>query len=184
MDAVEVVKSSLPAPGLLSLEGLDQMKNLVVVRVSSKETPQCPACLSSRVSYHSRYDRHILDLPWQGRPVQIRLQTRRFRCRNADCQRKIFAECVPAIACARAHESSRLREIVGVVGYALGGRPAARLLKQLGIDRSADTVLRRVKARAHGTENVRPYGCWESTIGPGASSNATVLCSWTWNSLK
>jgi transposase len=148
MDAVEVVKSSLPAPGLLSLEGLDQMKNLVVVRVSSKETPQCPACLSSRVSYHSRYDRHILDLPWQGRPVQIRLQTRRFRCRNADCQRKIFAECVPAIACARAHESSRLREIVGVVGYALGGRPAARLLKQLGIDRSADTVLRRVKARA------------------------------------
>jgi len=41
-----------------------------------------------------------------------------------------------------------LREIIGVIGYALGGRPAARLLKQLGIGGSADTVLRRVKARA------------------------------------
>jgi transposase len=41
-----------------------------------------------------------------------------------------------------------LREIIGVIGYALGGRPAARLLKQLGIGGSADTLLHRIKARA------------------------------------
>ncbi len=80
--------------------------------------------------------------------MQLRLRTRRFRCRNAACSRKIFAECVPEVAAAKARESRRLCEVVGRVGYALGGLPGARLLGQLGIAGSADTVLRRVKARA------------------------------------
>ena len=113
-------------------------------------TSQCPDCLSFQVSYHSRYDRHLQDLPWQGRQVQVRFSTRRFRCRNTGCERKIFAECLPEVAPARARESSRLSETVGLVGHTVGGRPAARRLEQLGIGRSADTVLRRVKARAHG----------------------------------
>jgi transposase len=41
----------------------------------------------------------------------------------------------------------RLCEIVGLVGYALGGLPGERLLNRLGITSSDDTVLRRVKAR-------------------------------------
>ena len=44
----------------------------------------------------------------------------------------------------------RLCEIVGLVGYALGGRPGERLLNRLGIKSSDDTVLRRVKARRRG----------------------------------
>lgn len=149
MDAIEVVARSLPAPSLLVLEGVDEVEGIVIVRVRSKATPQCPDCMSFHVSYHSRYDRQIQDLPWQGRQVRIRLATRRFRCRNIECKRKIFAESLPVVAPARARESSRLSETVGLVGYTVGGRPAAQLLKQLGIDRSADTVLRRVKARAH-----------------------------------
>ena len=39
----------------------------------------------------------------------------------------------------------RLCEIVGLVGYALGGLPGERLLDRLGIKSSDDTVLRRVK---------------------------------------
>ena len=76
-------------------------------------------------------------------------------------QRKIFAESVPEAAPARARESSRLSETAGLVGYTVGGRPAAKLLKQLGIDRSVDTVLRGVKAQAHGRRCARglPPGC-------------------------
>jgi transposase len=44
----------------------------------------------------------------------------------------------------------RLCEIVGLVGYALGGLPGERLLNRLGIKSSDDTVLRRVKARRRG----------------------------------
>ena len=39
----------------------------------------------------------------------------------------------------------------GLVGYALGGLPGERLLHRLGIVRSDDTVLRRVKSRVRGT---------------------------------
>jgi transposase len=87
------------------------------------------------------------DLPWQGRQVEIHLQTRRFRCRNAKCEQKIFAERLPAVADPKARQTTRLCEIVSLVGYALGGLPGERLLKRLGIKSSDDTVLRRVKAR-------------------------------------
>ena len=122
------------------------MKGVVVLHVKSKLIPRCPVCSSSHVSYHSRYFRYLRDLPWQGRQVQLRFCARRFRCRNGDCERKIFAECLPDVAVARARESSRLSETVGLVGYALGGLPGARLLRSLGIASSGDTVLRRVKA--------------------------------------
>ena len=44
----------------------------------------------------------------------------------------------------------RLCEIVGLVGYALGGLPGEQLLKRLGIKSRDDTVLRRIKARRRG----------------------------------
>ena len=108
MEAIEIVREALPASRHLQLEGVDQQDQVVVVRVSSTQPPRCPACTSGHVSYHSRYDRHLRDLPWQGRSVQLRLRTRRFRCRNDACARKIFAECLPGVAAARARESSRL----------------------------------------------------------------------------
>lgn len=148
MTAIEIVRASVPVPSQLLVEGIDQQAHVVVVRVSSTQPPRCPACNGLRVSYHSRYDRRLRDLPWQGRQVQLRLRTRRFRCRNGACRRKIFAECLPGVAPARARESRRLCEVIGRVGYALGGLPGARLLGHLGMASSADTVLRRVKARA------------------------------------
>jgi transposase len=48
----------------------------------------------------------------------------------------------------RARETTRLCNIVGLVGYAMGGLPGARLLNRLGIPGSDDLVLRRIKAKA------------------------------------
>jgi transposase len=138
----------LPAPERLVLEGVEQTETGIIVRVRGKTTPQCPACSSCQVSYHSQYQRQLRDLPWQGQPVRIHLRVRRFRCRNQQCQRKIFAERLPGVVAARARETDRCQEVVCQVGYALGGRPGSRLLNGLGIVSSDDTVLRRVKARA------------------------------------
>lgn len=49
-----------------------------------------------------------------------------------------------------ARETLRLSEVVGLIGYALGGLPGERLLHRMGIRSSDDTVLRRVKHRASG----------------------------------
>jgi hypothetical protein len=83
--------------------------------------------------------------------VKIHLQTRRFRCPNKECARKIIAESLPVVAARQARETMRLCEIVGLVGYALGGLPGERLLNRLGIKSGDDTVLRRVKGRRRGS---------------------------------
>jgi transposase len=147
---VDLIRNSLPSSNELVLETVEDTSGGIVFRVLSKRLPCCPACLQSRVSYHSRYVRRMRDLPWQGRQVEIHLQTRRFRCRNAECRRKIFAEQLPAVAAPNARETVRLCEILGLVGYALGGLPGERLLKRLGINSSDDTVLRRVKKQIRG----------------------------------
>ena len=147
---IDLVRSSLPPSEQLILEAVEETTHGVVLRVRAKHLPRCPVCLKSRVSYHSRYARRVRDLPWQGRQVEIHLQTRRFRCRNKECARKIFAESLPAVAARKARETTRLCEIVGLVGYALGGLPGERLLNRLGIESSDDTVLRRIKARRRG----------------------------------
>ena len=41
---------------------------------------------------HSRYQRILADLPWQGRPVALQVVARRFRCLNPSCARQTFAE--------------------------------------------------------------------------------------------
>src|SRR3977135_3982099 len=88
MNAIELVKESVPVPGQLLVEGVDQLEHVVVVRVSSTELPRCPACASCRVSYHSRYDRRLRDLPWQGRQVQLRLRTGAFAVAMARAVRR------------------------------------------------------------------------------------------------
>ena len=143
------------------LEGVDEIEGAIVVRVRGKETPKCPDCFGSRVSYHSRYRRRLRDLPWHDKAVRIHFQARRFRCRNIQCERKIFAEQMSRVAAPRARETARLCEIVGLIGYALGGLPGSRLLSRLGMPSSDDTVLRRVKAprrRSEEATKVRVLG--------------------------
>ena len=88
---IDVVRDRLPNPDLLKLEGIDETEEAIVLRVWSKKPPRCPACSSAEVSHHSTYIRHLRDLPWQGRPVRIQCKTRRFRCLNPQCPRKIPA---------------------------------------------------------------------------------------------
>jgi transposase len=136
----------------LALERVDETQGAVVIRVRGKGIPRRPVCFGSRVSYHSRYRRRLRDLPWQGRSVQIHFQTRRFRCRNLQCARKVFAEQLSDVAAPRARETVRLSNVIGWVGYAMGGLPGSRLLGVLGMPSSNDTVLRRVKAPRRGSE--------------------------------
>jgi transposase len=89
---VEMVRASLPTPEQFVLERIEETAAGIEIRVRAKGNPQWPACFGSRVSHHSEYERRVLDLPWQGRQVHLRIRTRRFRCRNDECLRKVFAE--------------------------------------------------------------------------------------------
>jgi transposase len=105
----------------------------------------CPRCTVPSSSVHSRYQRHLTDLPWGTRPVRIRLTVRKFVCRNPSCPRRIFTERVPDLVAAYARKTHRLLAALQAIGVALGGQAGARLAHRLGLPASRDTLLRLVR---------------------------------------
>lgn len=158
----------LPNPRSLVLETIEQSESHFLLSVHVEQVPCCPECGQRSSSRHSSYVRRLQDLPWQGLTVQILLRVRRFRCRNHGCPRKVFTERVEGIPL-YLRQTSRLAEIVRVVGYAAGGLPGARLLARLAIRISDDTVLRRVKTPA-------PLGFFDSSN----SIEVLGVDDWAW----
>ena len=105
----------------------------------------CPRCAVPSSTVHSRYQRHLTDLPWGTRPVHIQLTVRKFVCRNLHCTRRIFTERVPELVAAYARKTQRLIAALQAIGVALGGQAGARLSKRLGLPASRDTLLRLVR---------------------------------------
>jgi hypothetical protein len=78
--------------------------------------------------------------------VRVRLELRRFRCRVPWCPRRIFAERVLSLAAPRVRQTARLRAWLTQVGLAVGGEAVVQLMSAHGIQASARTVLRQVRA--------------------------------------
>ncbi|WLS01470.1 ISL3 family transposase [Shinella oryzae] len=109
-------------------------------------TARCPDCCRTSRRLHSRYERRLADLPWQGRTVTIALNVRRLRCDNHRCRRLIFAENHDDVVHRYCRRTRRLAEVHRCVGLALGGEAGARLVARLGMQVSADTILRIVRS--------------------------------------
>ena len=133
---------SLVPAGLTVDQVLPSPDHIVLVARPTSPTAACPLCGRSSPRVHSRYRRRLADLPWHGRVVELRVDVRRFRCPNAACHRRVFAERLPAVAAVKARRTVRLREAQRHIGLALGGEPGARLARRLAMPVSGDTVLR------------------------------------------
>lgn len=114
---------------------------LVIVAASGGGTAAYSDCGTPSAVVHSRYERHLQDLPWQGRPVTLRIQARRLRCQNPDCQRKTFAERLVEGAAVAARRTRRLDDLQRHLGLALPSEADARLAARLAVPISADTLL-------------------------------------------
>ena len=109
----------------------------------------CPFCGCPSARLHSRYARALSDLPVSGRRVVVHALVRLFRCAEASCRTRIFAERLGAdLAMRHARRTSRLEAIVHHLGLALDGRPAASIAHRLMLPVSNDTSLRVVRRRA------------------------------------
>jgi transposase len=151
-------RTMLPAPKLLDLIGIRADANVITIFANtSGTTARCPVCgmRSSRV--HSRYTRTLADLPWQGVPVTLHLRVRRFFCDKVNCHRAIFAERLPGVATHYARRTERLDSWFTHVSFALGGQAGSRLLKDLGVTVSGETLLNHIRStqlRDHETPRV------------------------------
>ena len=108
----------------------------------------CPACGTASSRVHSRYRRKLADLPWEGLPVMIQLEARKFFCTADRCRRKIFTEPLPGTVARYGRRSCRSSEALNWLTLALGGRAGARLARRLGLLASRSTLLREVHHRA------------------------------------
>ena len=142
-----LITAALPAALEVSLVSVSGRESgaIRVALASQRETVPCSACGTPAWRIHSRYHRPLADLPWQGLAVQLWLETRRFFCEAATCSRRIFAEQFPGLAPPRSRRSARLTALLSAVGLALGGEPGARLVTELGLSISPDTLLRLVR---------------------------------------
>ncbi len=113
--------SSVVPPGL-AVDHKEFSDGVLIVTASARAScVPCPSCDRPSQRVHSRYHRRLANLLLGGRPVQLRLVTRRFRCDGLGCRRKIFAERFGTTVAERSRRTGRLEDIVHHVGLALGG---------------------------------------------------------------
>ena len=105
----------------------------------------CPQCDQVSTRVHSYYRRLPHDLPVSEQPVRLLLEVKRFRCLNPLCPRRTFAESLPDLLAPRAQRTNRLQRAQRAVGFALGGQAGARLLHDLHMVTSPDTLLRLIR---------------------------------------
>lgn len=134
-----------PGPGVRVQDITLQGEDLWMVSAVAQPVGICPDCGTRSRHRHGRRNRSLADFPIQGRTVKVKLELSRWQCRRRECKRRTFSDQLPAIAPPYAHRTSRMAEIVGLVGHRLGGRPAENLMQRLGMSVSDDTILRQLK---------------------------------------
>jgi hypothetical protein len=80
--------------------------------------------------------------------VILHARIRRFRCLNRRCRSVTFAERLDGVARPFARVTDQVQALIDATGHAAGGLPGERLLRKVGVVRSADTILRHLKRRA------------------------------------
>lgn len=119
--------------------------SITIVVKTALPHSSCPLCDRRSTFVHSRYVRRIADLPWQGVSAKLELHTRRFRCDNALCHRRIFCERLPQVVAAYARKTVRLNDALRLIGFLIGGEAGARAAVRLGMSVSPATLIRRVR---------------------------------------
>jgi transposase len=119
---------------------------LVIEVVATTPTSCCPSCSEPSSSIHCHYRRTLRDVPCGGRPVQLLLTVRKFSCRNPYCDRKVFAERLPAFVEPWARATIRFYQQITSIGLATSGKGGTRLAARLGIQTTRQTILRHIMA--------------------------------------
>jgi transposase len=138
-------------PHLSTLCVIDQVvASATVVRVEAHTrlpSASCPRCGQPSSRVHSHYVRTVWDLPCSGRPLQVQLQVRRFRCSTPSCPQTTLSEPLLGLTQPYARRSAAQRDALEGLGHALGGRPAAKQARRLGLALASPSTLLRLLRR-------------------------------------
>jgi hypothetical protein len=131
----------LPHLSPVVIDDIDCVDGAVVIAAHPRARgSRCRRCGRVSTRVHSRYRRHLADLPVAGRPVLVWLPVRRFFCDHVDCSACTFVEQIPGLAERHARRSPCLQAALAAIGLALAGRPGSRLAIRLGMGASRSTL--------------------------------------------
>jgi len=87
----------LPQLSPVVIDRVDRVDGVVVIAAHPRARGSlcrrlCRRCGRVSTRVHSRYRRHLADLPVSGRPVAVWLTVRRFFCDHVDCSACTFVE--------------------------------------------------------------------------------------------
>ena len=135
--------SSLYPNAELSIEDVEVLPDTIHIYArSSLSYGICPYCGSHSKKIHSRYMRHVTDLPILGRRTVLHLEMRKFFCHDEDCSHKTFAE-QPGTEVFRYRRRSRRCEVlVSKLSLDSSAGKSSSHLRIMGIPISRATVLR------------------------------------------
>lgn len=102
---------------------------------------QCPACGNFSTSVHDTYTRKLADLSAFQNSTTILLRTRKFKCKDPTCARKVFSEQTPHIL-RYSRRTARASSILDTLSIELTGKLGSLLSKQLLLPVSTSTVTR------------------------------------------
>jgi transposase len=129
------------------IDRIDRVDGAVVIAAHPRARgSRCRRCGRMSTRVHSRYRRHLADLPAAGRPVEVWLTVRRFFCDHVDCSACTFVEQVPGLTERHARRSPGLQAALEAICLALAGRAGSRLATRLGMGVSRSTLLRMIRA--------------------------------------
>lgn len=132
-------------PGFEVNEIRENAELVEIAATSIQKTASCPSCHKNTNRVHSYYIRTPADLPLSDRKVRLLLTVKRYRCRNAGCEKSTFVESLPNLVAKSARRTKRLDIELEAIAYALGGQAGSRLTAKLNMPISGDTLLRIIR---------------------------------------
>ena len=138
---LKMIKQLIDMP-FLKLQEIEYSESIIRIYASIKSRrSKCPSCGKYSKRVHDYYYRTITDLPvFQNRTV-ILLKTRKFKCGNIRCHRKVFSEQTPEIL-RYSRRTRRATRILETFAIELTGRLGSILSKQMHITVSSSTITR------------------------------------------
>lgn len=127
---------------MLIVKNIDYSCSIVKIHASIKaKRSKCPICRKYSNKVHDHYTRTLSDLPVFQNKTTIILKTRKFKCLNSQCNRKVFSEQTPYFL-RYSRRTKRASKILDSLSIELTGKLGSILSKQLLIPVSSSTITR------------------------------------------
>lgn len=126
-----------------SITKIEHFNASITVFASSKSNrSRCPVCERFSSSIHDFYYRTVSDLPAFQNSTVIIFKTRKFKCQNPRCIRKVFSEQTPTIIRCYSRRTVSVSNLLDSWSIELTGKLGSLLSKQLLISVSISTITR------------------------------------------